>query len=229
MRPVICITLNGRELQLDDDAHALVTEYLAAAGRALDGNPDRTEILADLEQSIGDKAAKFLGGPREALDREQIGIVLDAIGPVEAAGYGAGASGSRGAVRDAGTATSAAGDARATGASDGARTTDGAHMSHGARAGGGPNTARTTTHRPGQLSEGAMISGVCIGLGKWLGVDATIMRIIAVVLAFVTGGAAVLAYLILMIILPYDDDRGAARGLPRTARSMVERLRGQTA
>jgi phage shock protein PspC (stress-responsive transcriptional regulator) len=74
-----------------------------------------------------------------------------------------------------------------------------------------------------------MISGVCNGLAKWLDVNVTILRIVAVVLAFATGGGAVFGYLLLMVVLPYDDDRGAARGLPRTARSLVERLRGQTA
>lgn len=192
MRPVIRLTLNGRELQLEDDAHALVTQYLASAGRALEGNPDRAEILADLEQSIGDKAARFLGGAREVLDREQIGIVLDAIGPVEPAPNGAA----------------------------------------GAGGAGGAAAAHTTTNalppRPCQISEGAMISGVCNGLAQWLGVNVTLLRIVAVVLALVTGGAAVFAYLLLMLILPYRGP-GAARGLPRATRSLVERLRGGTA
>lgn len=205
MRPVIRITLNGRELQLEDDAHALLTQYLASAGRTLEGNPDRAEILADLEQSIADKAARFLGGAREVLDREQVGIVLDAVGPVEPAAHGASAR------EDARGAASAAGGA---GAASGAGTT------------GAAGAAR---HRPGQVSEGAMISGVCNGLAKWLGVNVTIVRVVAVVLALATGGGAVFGYLLLMIVLPYDDDRDVARGLPRAARSLVERVRGQTA
>jgi phage shock protein PspC (stress-responsive transcriptional regulator) len=213
MRPVIRLTLNGRELQLEDDAHALVTQYLASAGRALEGNPDRAEILADLEQSIGDKAARFLGGAREVLDREQIGIVLDAIGPVEP-----GVNGAAGAF---------ARDARGHDDATGARAGTGAAAS--ATAGGADATQAATAHRPTQLSDGALISGVCNGLAKWLDVDATIVRIVAVVLALVTGGAAVFAYLLLMLILPFAGDREAARGLPRASRSLVERLRGQTA
>ena len=50
-----------------------------------------------------------------------------------------------------------------------------------------------------------MIGGVCGGLGKYLGLDGTILRLIAVVLMVLTGVIpGVIAYLILMLIVPLE-------------------------
>lgn len=47
-----------------------------------------------------------------------------------------------------------------------------------------------------------MIAGVCAGLGDYLGIDPTIVRLLAV-LAFFTGfGSIALVYLIMAIIVP---------------------------
>jgi phage shock protein PspC (stress-responsive transcriptional regulator) len=54
-----------------------------------------------------------------------------------------------------------------------------------------------------RMEEGRMIAGVCAGLGRYLGIDATIVRIIFVLLAlFAMGG--VLLYLILWLIMPME-------------------------
>ena len=47
-----------------------------------------------------------------------------------------------------------------------------------------------------RAEEGRMIAGVCVGLGRYLGVDPTIVRIIFVLLALFAAGG-VLLYLIL--------------------------------
>ncbi len=46
-----------------------------------------------------------------------------------------------------------------------------------------------------------IIGGVCSGLGKYLGVDPVIMRILFILLTFL-GGGGVLIYLILWIVIP---------------------------
>jgi phage shock protein PspC (stress-responsive transcriptional regulator) len=54
-----------------------------------------------------------------------------------------------------------------------------------------------------RMEEGRMIAGVCAGLGRYLGIDATIVRIIFVLLGlFAMGG--VLLYLILWLIMPME-------------------------
>jgi phage shock protein C len=47
-----------------------------------------------------------------------------------------------------------------------------------------------------------MIAGVCAGLGEYLGIDPTIVRLLAL-LAFFTGfGGIALVYLIMAIVVP---------------------------
>ena len=51
-----------------------------------------------------------------------------------------------------------------------------------------------------------MIGGVCGGLGKYLSLDATVVRLIAVVLMVLTGVIpGVIAYLVLMLIVPLES------------------------
>jgi phage shock protein PspC (stress-responsive transcriptional regulator) len=52
-----------------------------------------------------------------------------------------------------------------------------------------------------RLEEGRMIAGVCAGLGTYLGIDPTVVRLIFVLLA-VFGGGGILIYLILWLIMP---------------------------
>ena len=46
-----------------------------------------------------------------------------------------------------------------------------------------------------------MLAGVCGGLAEYLGWDATIIRILFVIMAF-TYGFAILAYFILAVVMP---------------------------
>ena len=54
-----------------------------------------------------------------------------------------------------------------------------------------------------------MLGGVCAGLGDYLDLDPTVMRLIFVLLFFVTGGTMVLAYLILLLIVPNEPIQSA--------------------
>jgi phage shock protein C len=49
-----------------------------------------------------------------------------------------------------------------------------------------------------------MIGGVCGGLGRYLNLDSTLVRL-AFVLFTLAGGAGVLIYLILLIVMPLDS------------------------
>ncbi len=54
-----------------------------------------------------------------------------------------------------------------------------------------------------RVEDGRMIAGVCAGLAKYLGVDATVVRLIFVLLALFAAGG-VLLYLILWLIMPME-------------------------
>lgn len=50
-----------------------------------------------------------------------------------------------------------------------------------------------------------MIAGVCAGLAEYMGMDPTVVRLIFVLLFFVTGPGVLLAYLIMALIVPNDS------------------------
>ncbi len=58
-------------------------------------------------------------------------------------------------------------------------------------------------------SSDKMIAGVCGGLGKYFGVEATLVRLVFLLLLFL-GGGGFLLYLILWIIVPEEQQVGAA-------------------
>lgn len=49
-----------------------------------------------------------------------------------------------------------------------------------------------------------MVAGVCGGLANYFDIDPTIVRILFVVIAF-AGGASLLAYLIMWVIVPLEN------------------------
>ncbi len=201
MRQVITASLNGRAYQLEDDAYEVLKAYLGEAATALSGNPDKDEIVADLEQAIADKCDRYLNPHKTVVVRSELARIIEDMGPVDGA-----------------TPTAAAGPAPTPGASAGAEARPAAD-------GGAPK-------RLYQISEGAMLSGVCTGIAAYLAVDVVLVRVAFVALAFLTGGAAVLAYLVLMFIVPYastSEEHAAARGLPFNARALVERAKQKAA
>lgn len=47
--------------------------------------------------------------------------------------------------------------------------------------------------------------GVCGGIGEYFGVDPTVIRLLAIVLAFITKGVFVLFYVIACVLMPAED------------------------
>lgn len=183
-RIYITARLNGVNLQFDEAAYVRLESYLAEAERALDGNPDRAEILADLEQAIADQCRQRMRADQVAVTLRHLGPALEEIGPVQAPGVDSAPE----------------------------------------------QPARVEPRRLEQVSEGALISGVCLGIARYLQVDVTLVRVIAVLLLFVSGGAMIVVYLILMLLLPYApaEAGGAPIGkLPTKSREFVEFVRSK--
>jgi phage shock protein PspC (stress-responsive transcriptional regulator) len=83
MRKVITGNLNGNAYQFEEPAFEAVRTYLDNAAAKFTGNPDRAEILADLEQAIADKCDTFLGRHKTVVSLEEARHILRAMGPVE--------------------------------------------------------------------------------------------------------------------------------------------------
>lgn len=74
-----------------------------------------------------------------------------------------------------------------------------------------------------------MIGGVCGGLGKYFGIDPTIVRLIFVLLG-ISGGSGILLYFVLWIVMPREDmldTQNALNGeeFGRRARQMGDEMR----
>jgi phage shock protein PspC (stress-responsive transcriptional regulator) len=81
-----------------------------------------------------------------------------------------------------------------------------------------------------QVSEGAVVSGVCVGLARYFGLDVTLLRILMVILLLATGGGMILVYLALMLLMPYTPlQRSAAKigWLPAKCRHGIEYLQSK--
>ena len=81
-----------------------------------------------------------------------------------------------------------------------------------------------------QHSQGAVVSGVCLGLARFVALDAMWVRIVAVVLTLVTGGGAIVVYAALMLLLPFAplEPGGPPVGwLPAKCRDAIEFLRSR--
>jgi phage shock protein PspC (stress-responsive transcriptional regulator) len=91
MNKVIIINLNGNAYQLEEDAYDALRAYLDTARARLEGNPDRDEIIADIEQAIADKFRGLLGANKSVVLLNEVKGVIAEMGPVEDAG-GAGSA-----------------------------------------------------------------------------------------------------------------------------------------
>jgi phage shock protein PspC (stress-responsive transcriptional regulator) len=83
MQKVVTINLNGHAYQLDEAAYDAVRAYLQQAETRLKDNPDRVEILADLERAIAEKCARFLGPHKTVVGAAEMDQVVAEMGPVE--------------------------------------------------------------------------------------------------------------------------------------------------
>ena len=63
-------------------------------------------------------------------------------------------------------------------------------------------TTTTTTHRLVRRTDDRMIAGVCSGVADYLGVDVTLVRLIAVVGAVLGFGTLIVAYLAAWVLMP---------------------------
>lgn len=185
MKRVITASLNRNAYQFEEDAYSRLEVWLADAGERLAGDPDRTEILADLEQAIADQCTQRLRPHQQVVTLEELQPSLDHVGRVE--------------TPDAGPAAA-------------------------------PTAPQTVTLQ--QVSQGAWISGVCLGLARYSGLDPTLVRLLALVLLFITGGGMILLYAVLMLVVPFaplDASLSAPGVIPAKCREAALYLRAKLA
>lgn len=83
MQKVVSINLNGNAYQLEEPAYEALRSYLQRAEGRLEANPDRAEIMADLEQAIAEKCGRYLGPNKSVVTGAEIETIIGEMGPVE--------------------------------------------------------------------------------------------------------------------------------------------------
>jgi|HubBroStandDraft_2_1064218.scaffolds.fasta_scaffold41070_2 phage shock protein PspC (stress-responsive transcriptional regulator) len=203
MNKVITINLGGTAYQLEEVGYDTLRAYLETAAARLQGNPDRDEIMSDIEQAIGEKFRALLGSHKTVVVTKEVAAVLDEMGPIED---------DTGAAVDPGTSGA---KARAE------------------ASGPGPAQTGRTPGQPGapkrlyRINDGAMIAGVCNGIAAYVNIDPTIVRL-AFILLTITWGAGVLVYLVLAVVVPKarsPEEKAAACGEPFTAQEFIRRAK----
>jgi phage shock protein PspC (stress-responsive transcriptional regulator) len=86
MERVVTINLNGNPYQLEEPAYDALRAYIARAEAALADNPDKAEIIRDLEQAIADKCASYLSPSKSVVSAAEMARMLEEMGPVEGEG-----------------------------------------------------------------------------------------------------------------------------------------------
>jgi len=198
MNKVISINLNGNAYQLEEGGFEALRAYLDSAGRRLESNPDKAEIIADIEEAIAAKFRSILGPNKTVIVTKEVADIIAEMGPVEDP------SGAPEAPAGSGP--------QAQGAGQG---TDGA-------------AAGPAPRRLFRIHEGAKIGGVCNGLAAYFNIDVTLVRIFFAFLIFAWGSGLLLYILMMVILPSANTpaDIAAAHGAPSaTAQEFIRRAR----
>ena len=83
MNKVITIHLAGRAFQLEEPGYDALRRYLDAAAAALENNPDKDEIIGDLEAAMAEKCQAYLGAHKEVVVAREVEQMIIEMGPVK--------------------------------------------------------------------------------------------------------------------------------------------------
>jgi phage shock protein PspC (stress-responsive transcriptional regulator) len=201
MHKVVTINLNGQAYQLDEEAFDALRAYLDRAEAQLRDNPDRAEILADLEQAIADKCLRYLNPHKTVVGAFEIAQVLEEMGPVE------------------GGTSSGAADPKARGGAAG--TSEKPRTEPGA-------PRRLYRIMDGAMIAG-VCNGIAAFFGIDVTLIRIVFALLAALeLAFSHSGLGLFLYFVMMIVIPgasTSEEQAAARGAPFNAQEVIDRAK----
>lgn len=95
----------------------------------------------------------------------------------------------------------------------------------------GAGKTGTAPKRLYRIMEGSVLKGVCSGIAAYFNIDATLVRVLFVLLTVFTGGGWIIAYIVLAIVMPIArtaDEVAQAHGEPPfTAKDFIDRARAE--
>jgi phage shock protein PspC (stress-responsive transcriptional regulator) len=188
MNKILNINLGGYALTIDDDAYEYLTSYIESIRKRFSESEGRDEIVHDIESRLGEIISQSMGN-RTIVMLPDVEAAVEIMGKPEDFGGETGGSGS---------SSSTSSSSRKKSSSSG--------------------PAVRTGKRLFRDEEDAVVGGVCSGLTAYFGMsDPVWMRLIFVLLTFLSAGFWIPAYLLLWILVPAAKtaaDRLAMRGEP---------------
>lgn len=195
MQKVVTISLNGIAYQLEEPGYNQLRAYLDRAEARLSDSPDRAEVMADLEQAIGEKCRAVLGPHKTVVNSAEVERIIVEMGPVESADEKERAAG--------------AGDATGTG--------------FGTQSSGPPPRKRLFQIREGAMWMG-VCNGIAAYLNvdvTWVRLAFVLLTIFSSGLWFVVY----LVLMFVVPVAHTPEDRAAAFGMPFNTEELISRAK----
>ncbi len=192
MNKILNINLGGYAITIDDDAYEYLKSYLESIRKRFSESEGRDEIVHDIETRLGELISQSMG-TRTIVMLPDVEAATEVMGKPE----------------DFGGEPATGGSGSSSGSSSGS----------GGRAKGAASTGPVRTgKRLFRDEEDTVAGGVCSGLSAYFGIqDPVWMRLIFVLLTFLSAGFWIPAYILLWILIPPAKtaaDRLAMRGEP---------------
>lgn len=83
MNKVTTINLSGRAFQVEERGYDTLQKYLQSAQTKLAENPDKDEIMQDLERAIADKCAALITEHKDVITVSEVKSIITAMGEVD--------------------------------------------------------------------------------------------------------------------------------------------------
>lgn len=84
MNKVVAINLNGQAYQVEEAGYDDLKAYMHKAAERLKDDPDKDEIIADLEQAVAEKCDQVLVKGKTVVSEKEVAALLAQMGPVGA-------------------------------------------------------------------------------------------------------------------------------------------------
>lgn len=190
MKRTLNINLAGYPFTIDEDAYNLLKDYLDTIKYAFDTQDDTVELAADIESRIAEILIENEGGGIRIVSLEEISRVIDRIGkPSEFIEIEENVK------------------SQSSGHPD--KLDEEEIKMEEMKISPPPYYSREqyprnsfTRKKLFRDPQDSMLGGVCSGLAHYLNIDVTIMRLITVVLFFLSASTVAIAYIVLWIVVP---------------------------
>lgn len=83
MKKVITINLVGKSFLIEERGYKILERYLELARKSLKDNPDKEEIIKDLEQAIGEKFNTYIDKYKDTVLIKDVETVLSEMGSID--------------------------------------------------------------------------------------------------------------------------------------------------